>query len=108
MNDIFKRYYVTKVRLKKKGAGKGYKQIVSIQFNPERSRRDFLSDYAQADRHGCGLFLCKVEHKEATEDRYWDCPEYREEFKREYRAKLKAIRAEYGLSQSEVKPYMAI
>lgn len=106
--ELFNKYYTRKVKLQKKGAGKGYKQTMTIQFNETHTRREFLEEYAQTDPHGCGLFLCKVEFNEATEDRYWDCPDYRDEFKREYRAKIKAIRAEYGLSQSEVKPYMAI
>lgn len=107
-NDLFNRYYTESVRLKKKGAGKGYKKIVSIHFRADRSRREFINDYTHADPRGCGLFLCKVEYNEATEDRYWDCPAYRDEFKRAYRAKIKSIRAEYGLSQTDVKPYMAI
>lgn len=106
--ELFSRYYTHTVKLKKKGAGKGYKKTVSVQFRPDRSRREFLNDYARTDLRGCGLFLCKVEHNEAVQDRYWDCPGYRDEFKREYRAKIKAIRAKYGLSQSEVKPFMAI
>lgn len=106
--ELFNRYYTRKVRHQKKGAGKGYKKIVSIQFRPDRTRREFIEDYTQTDPRGCGLFLCKVEYNEATEDRYWDCPDYRDEFKKSYRAKIKAIRYEYGLSQTDVKPYMAI
>lgn len=107
-NELFNRYYTESVHLKKKGAGKGYKKIVSVMFRADKTRREFVDEYARTDPRGCGLFLCKVEFNEANEDRYWDCPDYRDEFKKNYRAKIKAIRAEYGLSQTDVKPYMAI
>lgn len=102
------KYYVDKIRLKKKGANKGYKKIVTREWNPDRTRREFLLEYEAVDRKGCGLFLCKVEFNDFTEDRYWDVPEYRDEAVRTYRERIRSIRNGYGLSKSEVAEFMRV
>lgn len=111
-NELFREYFTRTVHLVNKGykpdGNKRYVAKVTTTFNETKTRREFVDEYARTDPRGCGLFLCKVEFNEANEDRYWDCPDYRDEFKKNYRAKIKAIRAEYGLSQTDVKPYMAI
>lgn len=103
-----KRYYVTKVRVKHMGRNKKDKKFYSIEWNPEMSRREYLREYMEADPRGCGLFLCRVEFNDLTEDRWWDTPGYRGAVLAEYRRKITRIRKQYGLASSEVKEFMRV
>lgn len=106
--DLYRKYYVTKKRVKHMGAGKKDKIFYKVEWNEALTRRDFLVEFEEVDPKGCGLFLCRVEWNDFTGDRYWDVPEYRDEAIKSYRGRIKTIRAKYGLSQSEVAEYMRV
>lgn len=90
------------------GKGKKDKLFHTVVWDESMKRNDFVNEYAEADPKGCGLFLCRVEWNDFTEDRWWDVPNYRAEAVKSYRNRIKAIRAKYGLSQSEVAEYMRV
>lgn len=98
--------YAVHTTQKKKGAGKGYKATHTIVWADNMSRREYLQKYKETDPHGCGLFLCRIEYADLTEDRWWDVPSYRQTHLRAYRSKITAIRREYGLSSKDVAEYM--
>lgn len=106
--ELNRKYFVTDVRRKKKGAGKGYKEYVEVSFNESLTRRDYLRELAEVDKTACGLFLCKVEHEGFTTDRYWDVPDYRDEAIKDYRGRIRAIRMDYGLSKNAVAEFMRV
>lgn len=107
-NGLQMKYFVTNTRVKHMGKGKKDKLFYTVEWNPERTRKDFVNEYGKADPKGCGLFLCRVEWNDFTEDRWWDVPNYRAEAVKSYRNRIKTIRAKYGLSQSEVAEYMRV
>lgn len=107
-SELTAKYYAVKTRVKHMGKNKKDKLFHTVVWNDSMSRRDFLNEYAEADAKACGLFLCKVEFNDFTEDRYWDVPEYRAEAVKSYRGRIKTIRTKYGLSQSEVAAFMAV
>lgn len=108
MNELDGMAYAIREQKKKKGAGKGYKISYEKVWGGRISRREYLTEFARIDRIECGLFLCKVEHHEMTSDRYWDVPSYREEAIREYRERIRRIRAEYGLSKKQCEEFMRV
>lgn len=107
-DELRRKYYVEKVRLKKKGANKGYKKFVTIEWNPNFTRNDFIAEFRRLDPKGCGLFLCELERMELSDDRWWDTPEYRVSHLRSYRATITRIRKEYGLTSKDVAEYMKV
>lgn len=108
-SELFMRYFTPKVRTKSKGAGKGTKVYVDgYVFNESLRRADYLRELAEESRTECGLFLCRAEWQDMHDDRWWDVPGYRDEFVRTYREKIKKLRAEYGLSKSEVSEFMRV
>lgn len=106
--ELSEKYYIVKVHVKHMGKGRNNKLFHTVEWNPATSRRSFLTEYEKADRKGCGLFLCKIEWNDFTQDRYWDVPDYRDEAIRTYRKRIKDIRHRYGLSKSDVANYMAV
>lgn len=106
--ELRSRYYMTKVRVKHMGKNKKDKMFYSVEWNPSKTRKDFLKEYEKTDRKGCGLFLCRVEWNDFTEDRWWDVSDYREAAIKDYRGRIKGIRAKYGLSKSEVADFMRV
>lgn len=106
--ELRSKYYVTKVRVKRMGKNKKDKLFYSVEWNPSETRRAFLDEYNKTDPKGCGLFLCKVEWNDFTEDRFWDVPDYRDEAIRAYRKRINGIRSKYGLSKSEVADFMRV
>ena len=107
-NELRSKYFVTKTRVKHMGKGKKDKLFHTVVWDESMKRNDFVNEYGEADPKGCGLFLCNVEWNDFTEDRYWDVPEYRAEAIKSYRGRIKAIRAKYGLSQSDVAAFMRV
>lgn len=108
-NELFTKYYVPEVRTKKMGANKGTKVYVDgFKFDETKSRRDYLRELAEADRAACGVFLCRVEFNELTEDKWWDTPGYRNTHLKEYRSRITSIRKEYGLRSADVAEFMRV
>lgn len=106
--ELDAKYFETRTMRKKKGAGKGYKITYAVVWREGVKPRDYLNEFAEIDRKGCGLFLCKIEMEDFTTDRYWDVPDYRDEAIRAYRDRIKAIRLSHGLSKSEVTEFMRV
>lgn len=100
--------YAIRTTKKKKGAGKGYKYTYESVWSGAITRREYLNRMEDIDRRECGLFLCKLEQSDFTDDRYWDVPDYRDEAIKSYRERIKSIRLKYGLSKSEVSDYMRV
>lgn len=108
IQDLNRVAYATRTTKKKKGAGKGYKYTYEKVWTGAMSPREYFDRYAEIDRRGCGISLCRFEHMDFTEDRWWDVPEYRDEAIRDYRGRIKAIRMQYGLSKSDVSEFMRV
>lgn len=100
--------YAIRTTKKKKGANKGYKYTYEMVWSGRMTRREYLNRLEEIDRHKCGLFLCKLEHFDFTDDRWWDVPNYRDEAIKSYRERIKSIRLQYGLSKSEVSEFMRV
>lgn len=100
--------YAIHTTKKKKGANKGYKYTYTKVWSGAMTRKEYLIKFAEIDLRECGLFLCDIEHRDFTEDRYWDIPDYRDEAIRGYRERIKSIRLKYGLSKSEVACFMRV
>lgn len=100
--------YATHTTKKKKGANKGYKVIYTTIWSDRMTRKEYLTELARIDRHGCGLFLCKVERNELLEDDWWDTPTYRKEHLQSYRRKITELRKTYGLTSAEVSEFMRV
>lgn len=108
LNELNGVAYAIHTTKKKKGAGKGYKYTYESVWSDAMTRREYLTRLEEIDRKECGLFLCRLEHTEFTDDRYWNIPDYRDEAIKSYRERIKAIRMRYGLSKSEVSDYMRV
>ena len=108
LNELNGVAYAIHTQKKKKGAGKGYKYTYETVWSGRITRKEYLNQLEEIDPKECGLFLCKVEHADFTEDRFWDMPGYRDEAIRNYRERIKAIRLNYGLSKSEVSKFMRV
>lgn len=100
--------YAIRTTKKKKGANKGYKYTYESVWSGAITRREYLNRLEEIDRRECGLFLCRLERNDFTDDRYWDVPGYRDEAIKTYRERIKSIRLRYGLSQSEVSEFMRV
>lgn len=100
--------FATHTTKKAKGTNKGYKYTHTIVWSGAMTRKEYLDKYAEIDRHGCGIFLCKIEQDDFTTDRWWDVPSYRDEAIRDYRDRIKSIRLNYGLTKSEVSEFMRV
>ena len=107
-DELYTRYYVTRVSSHSKGKQGGKKIKVRVVFNESRTRRDYLNDLESIDRKSCGMFLCRIEHDDMTSDRWWDVPTYRDDAIRDYRSRINGIRQIYGLSKSEVAEFMRV
>ena len=108
IDELNRKYFVSEVRRKKKGAGKGYKEYVELCFNENYTRRDYLRELAEVDKSACGLFLCKIEFSDLTEDRWWDTPDYRATHLKDYRRRITELRKEYGLRSADVAEFMKV
>ena len=106
--ELDAKYFVTKEKRKKKGAGKGYKISYSKEWREGVRPIDYLTELNSIDRTACGLLLCRIEHNDLTTDRWWDTPNYRATHLREYRGKITSIRKEYGLTSAEVSEFMRV
>lgn len=106
--ELNKRYFVTSVNYRSKGAGRAKKAYYTRSFASGVTPRDYLSEFARINRKKCGEFLCAIELQDATGDRWWDCDGYRSEFLANYRRRITQIRKEYGLTSSEVKRFMRV
>lgn len=93
------------VSRKKKGAGKGHKENYEWRWNDRRAYMDELRELSPRDY---ALLLCRDELDELLADTWWDVPGYRDEHIRAYRARIKAIRLEHGLSKSDVARFMRV
>lgn len=107
-NELDGMAYAVRTTKKKKGANRGYKYTYETVWSDAMTRRQYLDELARIDRIECGLFLCGMEQMEMTGDRWWDVPDYRDEAIRDYRGRIKRIRAEYGLSKSAVSEFMRV
>lgn len=107
-NYLREKYYLCKVSSHSKGAKGGKKVKVEVIFDESKRRRDFLNEFEEADAKACGLFLCKVEWHDMTEDRWWDVETCRADAVRAYRDRIKGLRLKYGLSKSEVEDFMRV
>lgn len=105
LNGVAYAIHTTK---KKKGANKGYKYTYTKVWSDRMTRAEYLNRLAEIDRKECGLFLCKIEFADLTEDRWWDVPDYRASHLKSYRSKITAIREEYGLTSAEVACFMRV
>lgn len=100
--------YAIRTTKKKKGANKGYKYTYESVWSGAITRREYLNRLEEIDRKECGLFLCRLEHTEFTDDGWWRGTDYEAEAIKAYRGRIKAIRLKYGLSQSEVSEFMRV
>lgn len=108
LNELNGVAYATRQTKKKKGADKGYKFTYTTVWSDRMTRNEYLNELARIDRKECGLFLCKVEFNELTEDRWWDVPDYRATHLQSYRRKITEIRKTYGLTSAEVSEFMRV
>ena len=100
--------YTIHTKKKKKGADKGYKYTYTTVWSGAMTRAEYLKRLAEIDPRECGLFLCKVERCDFTEDRWWEGTSYEAEAIKGYRDRIKSIRQQYGLSKSDVSDYMRV
>lgn len=97
-----------KAKKKKKGANKGYKYTYKSVWSGRITRREYLDRYEEIDRKECGLFLCRMESADFSDDRWWEGTAYEAEAIKGYRERIKGIRMQYGLSKSEVAGFMRV
>ena len=100
--------YIIKRKRKCVGAGKPDKYFYRTDWAGTMTRREYLDRLAETDPKECGRWLCYVEHRQMSEDRWWDCDGCRKEMLRQYRGKITAIRKKYGLTSTEVSRFMQV
>ena len=108
IRELDTKFFEYKETRKKKGAGKGYKVSYTKVWREGVKPRDYLTELAAIDARACGLFLCRIEYADTTEDRWWDTPEYRTTHLKDYRRKITAIQKEYGLHSVDVAEFMRV
>lgn len=100
--------YSVKAKKKKKGADKGHKYTYTSVWSGRVSHAEYLNRLEDIDRKECGLFLCRLEHTEFTDDDWWRGTDYEAEAVKSYRERIKGIRMRYGLTKSEVSEFMRV
>lgn len=108
IRELDSKYFETRTTRKKKGAGKGCKVSHTTVWREGVKPCDYLAELSSIDRTACGLLLCKIEFADTTEDRWWDTPDYRATYLKEYRRKITDIRKEYGLRSADVAGFMKV
>lgn len=93
------------VSRKKKGNGKGYKVRYEWQWHDRKSYCEALRANNPTEY---GLLMCRIEFDVMTNDNWWNTPNYRKTALKEYRARIAAIRKEYGLDYELVKQFYAV
>lgn len=92
-----------RITLKKKGAGKGYKEIVTL-----KSDVDYLRELSEVEPKRYALELCRIEMAELHEMIRICGESNRKQTIRDYRGKIASIRKDYGLTYDEVAEFYKV